>query len=557
MAHFFQGIAAAQAQQAHAQALEDSKLQQQVLKHSIERLRIDDQLRTRQLKQEALAAQQGQPEADLPHEDYQAPNLPSTSHAGAMTGIPGVVANLVRDRMGFGDEQTMDLQRSRNPLASMPAPEAQATAQGTHTQSRIAAVDIPGVDGVGGYRQRPMSMEEGIQARAAAKLREPVSLKEGEDYYPQGLEGPKYAGRPKPSPQLSEFGAFQQSYAKGLGQASFADLTPSQQNGVHKAFAESKRQAPNPTEASLALAAQDPDPSVAGPAKAALATMRAQRPRSSAEGGPVTIPGNAEAPNVAPGERNDAYLQSLDAPTAALVKSLVEGRKAFPAGAALRSEYWQRMLGAVAKYDPAFDEVNYNSRAATRKDFMSGKSAQTINALNTVVQHLDRLSTSVDGLNNSWSPAYNSIANWASKHAGSKIVTNFQTDKKAVVDELTKAWRQSGGTEGDIKSWSEVLDAANSPEQLHGAIAEMGHLLEGKLSALADQYTQGMGASPDRPVIMPAARAVLTRLEQKAGLSTESPATAAGEPTEGETKPIEGYPGTEQTFRHGKWIRTK
>jgi len=26
---------------------------------------------------------------------------------------------------------------------------------------------------------------------------------------------------------------------------------------------------------------------------------------------------------------------------------------------------------------------------------------------------------------------------------------------------------------------------------------------------------------------------------------------------EGQRKPIPGYPGTEQTYRNGKWIRTK
>jgi hypothetical protein len=38
--------------------------------------------------------------------------------------------------------------------------------------------------------------------------------------------------------------------------------------------------------------------------------------------------------------------------------------------------------------------------------------------------------------------------------------------------------------------------------------------------------------------------------------TTEHPAGVSG-PREGDTKPIDGYPGTEQTFRGGKWIRTK
>lgn len=42
-----------------------------------------------------------------------------------------------------------------------------------------------------------------------------------------------------------------------------------------------------------------------------------------------------------------------------------------------------------------------------------------------------------------------------------------------------------------------------------------------------------------------------TRLAQPA-----TPPAAAG-PKEGDTKPIDGFPGTEQTFKNGKWIRTK
>jgi len=61
--------------------------------------------------------------------------------------------------------------------------------------------------------------------------------------------------------------------------------------------------------------------------------------------------------------------------------------------------------------------------------------------------------------------------------------------------------------EMDDAGWAQVLDATNSPAQLHGAIAEMGHLLEGKLSAMENQYQQGMGTSavkvitPDKKIV--------------------------------------------------------
>jgi hypothetical protein len=51
--------------------------------------------------------------------------------------------------------------------------------------------------------------------------------------------------------------------------------------------------------------------------------------------------------------------------------------------------------------DPTFDGVNFQARAKTRSDFTSGKSAQNITALNTVVGHLDHLDRTIDGLGNS------------------------------------------------------------------------------------------------------------------------------------------------------------
>lgn len=260
-------------------------------------------------------------------------------------------------------------------------------------------------------------------------------------------------------------------------------------------------------------------------------------------------------PTLAPGQRNETFLGTIPTPLADKVKALVEGRIQLPTRFTKGDTYWQSLLDAAVKYDPSFDAVNYNSRSKARQDFTSGKSAQTVNALNTVAQHLERLSTSADALNNSWSPTYNSVANYLSRQSGSKIVTNFETDKKAVVDELTRAWRQAGGTEADIKSWSSVLDAANSPTQLHGAIAEMGGLLEGKLSALENQYQQGMGTDQVK-AITPQARGTLDRLARKGGNTPATTTDAAAAPQQ---RAIPGVPGgvAESTDGGKTWHRVK
>jgi hypothetical protein len=235
-------------------------------------------------------------------------------------------------------------------------------------------------------------------------------------------------------------------------------------------------------------------------------------------------PAGAAVPDVAPGQKNNDFIKTLPPPVASQVKALAEGRMAFPQGAALRSDYWQNMLQNVAKYDPSFDAVNYNARSKTRADFTSGKAAQQVNAINTVIGHLSGLSDAAEALNNSDIPAFNSIANSISKATGSPKVTNFDTIKKAVSDEVTRVWRQSGGSEADIQAAQKNLDASGSPAQLRGAIATYAGLLESKLGSLNEQYRQGMGTDKI-DMITPGAQKALDAIEKRAG---RAPAAGAG-----------------------------
>lgn len=217
----------------------------------------------------------------------------------------------------------------------------------------------------------------------------------------------------------------------------------------------------------------------------------------------------------APANRNvnEDALKTYPPQIASQVKALAEGRMTFPSGFALKSPYWQQMLGAVSAYDPSFDAVNYNARSKTRGDFTSGKSAQSINALNTVIGHLQTLSDAADNLNNSNLPAWNAVANFASNAAGKPQVKNFDVTKKAVVDELTRVYRGSGGSESDIKTWSDAINSSNSPEQLHSVIGQIGDLLESKVNALGEQYNQGMGTTDSSiRLVTPHADAALQKI---------------------------------------------
>lgn len=218
-------------------------------------------------------------------------------------------------------------------------------------------------------------------------------------------------------------------------------------------------------------------------------------------GGPFTAisPNNTgEQVNQPEKATGDEFLKTLPDQTAAQVKALAEGRMQFPGGFALKSPYWQQMIAAVSQYDPSFDAVNYNARAATRKDFTSGKSAQNITALNTALGHINSLLDSSEALNNSSNTWFNKAVNSVESSAlGDPRVKTFETNRDAVASELTRVFRGSGGSAADVADWKKKLDSANSPAQFQSVAKEMADLLGSRLDSVGQQYNQGMGTSKE------------------------------------------------------------
>jgi hypothetical protein len=162
--------------------------------------------------------------------------------------------------------------------------------------------------------------------------------------------------------------------------------------------------------------------------------------------------------------------------------------------------------------DSSYDETQYSSRNKMRQDFTSGKTGQNIRAINTAVQHLDRLNTTSDELHNTRFPALNSAINFLSKQGGSSKVTNFMTDANAVVGELSGIFKATGATDTEIKSWSDKLDAGMSPAQFKGFIQEGMDLMAGRLQSIRGQWESGMSKPADFSLINPQARKILARL---------------------------------------------
>ena len=91
-------------------------------------------------------------------------------------------------------------------------------------------------------------------------------------------------------------------------------------------------------------------------------------------------------------------------------------------------------------------------------------------------------------LNNSEWWAKNYLGNFIETQTGSPVVTNFKTALNAVAGEMATLFKQTGGTDVEISSWKNNISAANSPEQLSGAIDTMLGLMATRLSVINEKY---------------------------------------------------------------------
>lgn len=190
----------------------------------------------------------------------------------------------------------------------------------------------------------------------------------------------------------------------------------------------------------------------------------------------------------------DEYLKTLPPQLGSLVKEYASGKLPI-SPMMVRTPAGMQLMSAISQYDPTFDSTNFTARNKLRSDFTSGKASQNLNAFNTVLGHLGELHDSYDNLHNGSIPVINTVGNWIADAAGKPAPNTFNLNKKAVVDELTRSWRGSSGSQGDIASWTSVLDNAQSPEQFNSAMKKVTGLLKSKIDAMQDQYNTGMGSA--------------------------------------------------------------
>lgn len=93
-----------------------------------------------------------------------------------------------------------------------------------------------------------------------------------------------------------------------------------------------------------------------------------------------------------------------------------------------------------------------------------------------------------------------------------------------------RVFRQVNASEREAAAFEQKLKVAGSPAQQRDALKTAATLLEGRLSALQDQWKRGTGQQTDFPIVGEKGQAVLQRLKGVEGASpyTEIRVTSSG-----------------------------
>lgn len=199
------------------------------------------------------------------------------------------------------------------------------------------------------------------------------------------------------------------------------------------------------------------------------------------------------------GSAGPAPLSSYPQATQAMVRAMIEGRQAPPTSFALSKPYWQNMIALANSVDPGFDQTQWTSRVAARKDMLGGgKSYQTLNAGNTAIQHLGHLNDQISSVSGVPIPVVGGLVNSALNHVEQPYTGGLNTYNDTLghlAEETTKFYRGTGGSEADIERNMGNLSANLSTTAKQKGVANTVSLIYGKLAPMVEQYNKSMNTN--------------------------------------------------------------
>lgn len=272
----------------------------------------------------------------------------------------------------------------------------------------------------------------------------------------------------------------------------------------------------------------------------------------------ITIPGGGAAagglsgiPEGLQGPALMEWFKKNDPVTAAGIQGIIDGD--INAG----SRNLQKLLPVAKLVDPTLNQADFQSRAKTRIDATTGRTAREIRALNTSTSHANDLFELIDKLGMSGTlPALINPASTAIRGQFSpefqKLKGLYDSKAEALAGELPKAFNGGQTAEGDRAKYRVMLDINKSPAEKKAAVQSLMELMQGRLGAIADTYNQGMGTAREGVhFLSPENQTIFNRLKN-GGATPSSTETAPPAPTEGVT--ATGPGGIKVKLQGNKWV---
>jgi hypothetical protein len=188
------------------------------------------------------------------------------------------------------------------------------------------------------------------------------------------------------------------------------------------------------------------------------------------------------------------------------------------------------IMARVQEIAPDYNARLYSAENKALGNFYGGQEGRSVRSINVAIAHLDTLSDLSDAMRKNDDPrTINRLANMIATETGQPAPTNFALAKQIVSDEIKKAIVPGGGGQAEREELTKQLDAANSPEQLQGAIETAQRLLAGQTAGLRQQFvgTTGLPGGTFDGMLMDRTKQVLGTDAADAGKAR--PTTPAGQ----------------------------
>ena len=190
------------------------------------------------------------------------------------------------------------------------------------------------------------------------------------------------------------------------------------------------------------------------------------------------------------GLQGQPFLDTMTAAMAARVKSIAGGRSKLPSYAAMRRDpTLAKIVEAVYKYDPTYEEQRYGNRYFAQKSYLPGqKNGMLILSNASALGHMQVLREAYNAMKNGDLKAINSIANKYKVQTGSAPEAVFNAIKGVIGAEVMKSIVPGGGGVVEREEVRETLSREYSNDQFMGTLGGYEALMQEQYDNMKQDY---------------------------------------------------------------------